>query len=144
MSQHYDNPDTLCYNFPNFDFGGVAGDTVHSLGGPAGKKGKLREVGVATTEVFACDATNAFVKVGTSADDDAYGLLTIADLTADNTVFNSGDDTDAIIKDTTSTAIPQPTVDIPAGTNVHVTLVEGTDGTAVTGQGYPYVIIDWF
>lgn len=120
------------YNFPNMDFGAASGNTVHSLGGPAGKKGKLREIGVATTEAFVTATTLAQVQVGTSADADAYGLLNIPTGSADNTVVNSTDDTDAIIA-----------ADIPAETCVHVTLVEGT-GASLTGQGYPYIIIDWF
>lgn len=129
----YSNPLTCMYNFPSFDFGTVATPITHSIAGPSGMKGRLREIGVAVTEVFACDATNAQVDVGTSADGDAFGRLNIPDLSADNTVVNSGDDTDAIID-----------ADIPADTCVHVTCTDGTDGTAVTGQGYPYVIIDWF
>ena len=143
MSQHYDNPDTCCYNFAVMDFGAAAGNTVHRIGGPAGKKGKLREVGVAVSEAFVTVTTLAQVQVGTAADNDAYGLLNIPTGSAVNTVVNSTDDTDAIIKDTSGTAVPNPTVDIPAETCVLVTLVEGTGG-GLTGQGNPYVIIDWY
>ncbi|MCK5517188.1 MAG: hypothetical protein KAI39_09965 [Desulfobulbaceae bacterium] len=129
----YDNPDTVGYNFALMDFGAASGDTLHYISGPAGKKGMLRSISIAATEIFACDATNADVKVGTVADPDAYGMLVIADATASGAVFNEGDDTDAII----SAAIPADTV-------VMVTLNEGTDGTAVTGQGTPHVIIDWY
>ena len=128
----YDNPQTACHNFANMDFGAVAGDTVHYVTGPAGKKGRLKSISVAVTEAFACDATNALVHVGTIADENAYGTLTIADLTLISTAFNEGDDTDAIIA-----------ADIAADTVVMITLVEGTDGTGVTGQGHPTVIIDW-
>ena len=129
----YDNPMTCMYNFPLMDFGAAAGDTILYVGGPGGKQGRLKSIGVSTTEVFACDATPANVKVGTAADPDAYGLLNIADGTAVNTVFNEAADTDAIIA-----------ADIAENTQVMITLDEGTDGTAVTGQGYPFVIIDWF
>ena len=129
----YDNPRSLMYNFPEMDFGATAGATVHTIAGPLGMKGVLVDVGVASSEVFACDATVAHVQVGTSADADAYGKLQVADGTADNSVFNSVDDTDAVIA-----------ADIPANTAIHVTLTEGTDGTAVTGKGFPYVVIDWY
>lgn len=129
----YSNPQTCMYNFPNMDFGAVAGNTTHPIAGPQGKKGRLIEVGVVTTEVFADDATTAQVHVGIVGDTDAHALLNIADSTATNTVFNTKDDTDAIID-----------ADLDADTTLLVTLVEGTDGTAVTGQGYPYVIIDWY
>jgi len=128
----YSNPKTCVYNFPNMDFGAAAGATTHSLGGPSGMKGRLVEVGVAATEVFVTATTLAHVQVGTSADLDAYAKLNIPTASADNTVINSGDDTDAIID-----------ADIPADTCVHVTLTEGT-GASLTGQGYPYVIIDWY
>lgn len=129
----YSNPMTCMYNFPNMDFGGTSGATTHNIAGPAGKKGWLREVGVVATEVFACDATDPHVQVGIVGDLDEYAKLNIADGTADNATFNSSDDTDAIID-----------AAISADTTVVVTLTEGTDGATVTGQGYPYVIIDWY
>lgn len=127
----YDNPQTCMYNFPNMDFGAAAGATTHSISGPTGKKGVLKEIGVVTTEATVFATTLGHVQVGTSGDLDAYGKLNIATGTADNTTFNSADDTDAIIS-----------AQIPADTAVHVTLTEGT-GAGLAGQGYPYVIIDW-
>ena len=129
----YNEPQSLVYNFPEMDFGATAGDTVHRLAGPEGKKGRLKSVGVVATEEFLCDSTNAQIKVGTTSDDDAYALLNITDELADGARCNEADDTDAIID-----------ADIPADGVVEVTLVEGTDGTGVTGKGYPYVIIDWY
>jgi len=73
------------------------------------------------------------VQVGIIGDLDEHAKLNITDGTAINTVFNSGDDTDAIIE-----------ADIAADACLQVTLTEGTDGSGVTGQGQPYVIIDWF
>ena len=129
----YDNPIHGVYNFPEMDFGATSGATVHTISGPKNMKGRLIDISVGVSEIFACDANAAHVQVGTSADADAYGKLIIADAAADNSVFNSVDDTDAIIEP-----------DIPAGTAVHVTLTEGTDGSGVTGKGYPTVYIDWF
>ncbi len=129
----YATPMTCMYNFPNMDFGAAAGATTHNIAGPAGRKGRLREIGVVTTEAFADDTAEAHVQVGIIGDLDEHGKLNITDLTAINTVFNSKDDTDAIID-----------ADIAADTTVVVTLTEGTDGTGVTGQGAPYVIIDWY
>ncbi len=129
----YDSPMTIGYNFALMDFGATAGDTIHYISGPAGKRGMLRSVSVAVTEVFACSTKAGNVQVGNVSDDDAYGKLNIADGTAANTVFNEGDDTNAII----SAAIAADTV-------VKVTLDEGTDASAVTGQGTPHIIIDWF
>ena len=139
MGQYYDNPDTCTYNFALMDFGAAAGATTHRIGGPAGKKGKVREIGVAVAEAFVTVTTLAHVQVGTAADLDAYGKLNIPTGSAINTVVNSTDDTDAIIKESNSI----DTVTIPAETCVVITLTEGTGG-GLTGQGNPYVIIDWF
>lgn len=139
MSQHYDNPDTCCYNFASMDFGAASGVTEHRIAGPRGKTGKVREVGVILSEIAAWTTTDGLVNVGTAADIDAYALLSITTATAINTVFSSADDTDAIIKDSNGI----DTVTIPADGAVLVTLTEGTGGS-LTGIGNPYVIIDWF
>jgi len=123
---------SLMYNFPNMDFGAAAGNTTHWIAGPAGKKGKLKEVGVITTEATVFATTLGKVQVGIATDLDAHAELNIATATAIKTVFNSGDDADAIIDE-----------DIDADTALAVTLIEGT-GAGLTGQGYPYVIIDWY
>jgi len=132
MSQHYDNPDTCCYYLGNMDFGAASGVTEHRIAGPAGKQGKLREISVTLSEIAAWTTTDGLVNVGTAADIDAFGLLSITTATAINTVFNTADDTDAIID-----------ADIPANTAVLVTLTEGTGGS-LTGIGDVMVIIDWF
>ncbi len=129
----YDNADQSIDKFTLFDFGGSVGSsTVYRIFGPAGKVGKLRDIGVATSEICAWTGTDGLIQVGTTADPDAYGQLNIATGTATNTVFNSLDDTDAIID-----------ADIPANSIVVITLTEGTGGTE-TGQGIPIVVIDWF
>ena len=129
----YDNPFHACYNFPEMDFGATSGATTHTIAGPAGKKGRLIDIAVGVTEAFATSTAVAHVQVGTSGDLDAYGKLNIPTGSADNTVVNSVDDSDAVIA-----------ADIPAETAVHVTLTEGTDGSSVTGKGYVSVYIDWY
>lgn len=128
----YDQPIHGVYNFPNMDFGASSGATVHTIPGPAGKKGRLIDIAVGITEATVFATTLGSVAVGTSADADAYGILNIPTAAADNTVVNKLDDTDAIIA-----------ADIPAETAVHVTLTEGT-GAALAGQGYVSVYIDWY
>jgi len=128
----YDNPLTAVYNFPNMDFGGSSGTTIHKIAGPAGMKGRLIEVGAVITEATVFATTLGKVEVGDSTDADEYAALNIATATANHAVFNTKDDTDCIIDAT-----------IPADTAVLVTLTEGT-GAALAGQGYPYVIINWF
>ena len=128
----YSNPRTCMYNFPEMDFGAAAGNTTHYIAGPNGMQGRVLEVGVTTTEATVFATTLGMVEVGTAADLDAYALLNIATATATKTIFNSKDDTDAIIS-----------ADIPADTTTAVTLIEGT-GTGLAGKGYPYVIVDWF
>jgi len=121
------------YNFAIMDFGASAGATTHQIAGPSGLVGRLVEIGVTTTEAFLDDTLEAAVELGIIGDLDAHAKLNITDATAINVVFNSGDDTDAILD-----------ADIPADTALQLTLTEGTDGSGVTGQGQPYVIIDWF
>jgi hypothetical protein len=128
----YDNPQSMIHNFANMDFGAAAGATTHRICGPAGKKGRLVDIGVALSEATVFATTLGHIQVGTAADADAYGKLNIATGQAINTVYNSSDDTDAIID-----------ADIPADTVVVVTLTEGT-GAGLTGQGAPMVAIDWY
>ena len=129
----YDNPQTCMYNFPLMDFGAAAGDTLHYIGGPAGKKGTLVDIGVAVsaTEAFAGTTKDANVQVGTTADPNIYGQLNVPSGQAASSICNSTVDTNAIIS-----------AAIAADTEILVTLDEAT-GTP-TGQGHPYVIIDWY
>ncbi len=120
------------YEFANMDFGAAAGATYHRISGPTGKQGRLKEVGVVLGEATVFATTPGIVEVGTAADPDAYAKLNIATAQAANTTFNSGDDSDAIID-----------ADIAADACVVVKLTEGT-GAGLTGQGNPYVMIDWF
>jgi len=120
------------YNFASMDFGAAAGNTLHHIGGPAGMKGVLREVGVSLSEATVFATTLGIIQVGTVADVDAYGILNIPTASAVNTVVNSTVDTDAVIS-----------ADIAADTQVLITLIEGT-GAGLTGIGEPYVIIDWY
>lgn len=128
----YDNPQTCMYNFPNMDFGAAAGATTHRIAGPAGKVGRLKEIGVVVSEATVFATTLGSVAVGIAADTDEYGILNIPTASALNAVVHSGVDTDAIID-----------ADIAADTAILVTLTEGT-GAGLAGQGYPYVIIDWY
>jgi hypothetical protein len=128
----YDNPMTCMYNFALMDFGAAAGTTIHRISGPNGYKGRLKEIGVVLAEATVFATTLGFVEVGSSTDADAYGKLQIPTASAINTTVNSGDDADAIIS-----------ADIAADACVLVTLTEGT-GVGLTGQGNPYVIIDWY
>lgn len=128
----YDNAFTAVYNFPNMDFGGSSGATVHKICGPTGKKGRLKDVAVVITEATVFATTLGHVQVGSSSDADAYAKLNIPTASANHAVINSADDTDAIIAP-----------DIPADSAVLVTLTEGT-GAGLAGQGYPIVFIEWY
>jgi len=128
----YDNPRTCTYSFPLVDFGAGAGPYYYAIKGPDGHVGRIVDVGISVQEttVFATDLGH--IQLGTAADPDAYAKLNIATATAVKTVFNTGDDTDAIIA-----------ADVPADTDIVVTCTEGT-GDGLAGQGVPYVVIDWF
>jgi len=107
--------------------------TVFSFKGPTGKKGTIIDVGIEVTETFACDSTEASFQVGTTGDADAYCKLNITDGTAITDTFNIQNDTDAIIAEA-----------IPADTQIECLPVAGTDDSSVTGQGYTYVVVEWY
>lgn len=124
----YDNPQTVTYSFGEHDFG-AAGDALAIKGLP-GKKGKIRDIGVAVTETFNAVTTSAFIRLGTAADPDAYAELALG-TAADTNYFNVLDDTDAIIA-----------ADVPASTQIEVAFVAPTGGTPA-GKGYVNIVIDW-
>ena len=107
--------------------------TRFSFKGPTGKKGIIVDVGIEVTETFACDATDATFLVGTIADTNAYCQLEISDGTLLTDTFNIQNDTDAIIAEA-----------IPADTQIECLPVAGTDGSSVTGQGFTYVVVEWY
>lgn len=128
----YSDKQLVRMTLPLFDFGGGAAETYSfrlpvSDSGVA-MQGQLVGIGVMVTEVFATDTTTGSVAVGTAADADAYGILNVPDASADNDCIDATDDTDAIISES-----------IAASTLIRVTLTNGTDAGAVTGQGIPYV-----
>ena len=122
---------TYSYGHDNDMGNGTAVDW--SFKGPAGKQGKLIDIGLHVTETFADDATEAYIAVGTSSDPDAYGKLNIPDGTALTNCFNVQDDTDAIISEA-----------LPADTQIEVSVVEGTDSGTAAGKGYGYVSVLWY
>ena len=114
------------------DFGAGTG-TAWSFKGPAGKKGMLKNIGVHATETFECDQTAAAVKIGTSADDDYYGKLNIAEATAATDTFNIQDDSDCVIIEA-----------LPADTQIEVTYVQSVDAGTAAGKGNAYVEVEWY
>lgn len=128
----YDNPVTINHTFGLFDFGGAAVEIL-SFKGPPGKVGVIKQIGVSVIEAFLVDTGVGRVRVGTAADNDAYAELNIPDAVADEAYFSQVDDTDAI-----------KALTIPADQLVEVNLVNGTDGSGVTGQGWINILIDWF
>ena len=93
----------------------------------------LTDTCIEVTETFACDSLEACFNVGTSSDADAYCKLNITDGTAITDTFNIQNDTNAIIAEA-----------IPADTQIECLPVAGTDGSSVTGQGYTYVVVEWY
>jgi len=126
----YDNPITLRYDLASMDFGGTT-TVTRAIKGPSGKQGVIRNIGVDLTEGTAWTATDGAVKVGKSGSLAAYAQLNIPTSSAANTTVDVTVDTNAVI------------ADIPADTQVLVTLTPGTGGT-LTGIGYPFLEIDWF
>lgn len=128
----YDNPITLRYDLPLKDFGAAVGVETHPIKGPAGRQGVIRNIGVDITEATVFATTLGIVQVGKAGTLGAYATLNIPTASAINTTVDESVDTDAI----TSAAIP-------ADTQILITLTEGT-GAGLAGQGYPYLVIDWY
>lgn len=125
----YDNGRTITYNLGLHDFG--AGGDALAIKGPAGKTGRIIDIGVAVTETFNQVTTPAYVRLGTAADPDAYAELNMA-AAADTDYWNTQDDTDAIIAEA-----------LPADTQIEVALVSPTGGVPA-GIGHVHVAIEWY
>jgi len=119
----YSNPHTCTYRFPAATLSSAA--TVGRLIGPSGKSGRLVDMAVVTTTATT-DAATA-LSIGTEADTDAYGVLTIP-VTAINLGVNG-----------VSTAAAT-TATLPADTVVAI----ATDGGCTAGAGDILVTIDWY
>lgn len=138
----YDNPQTITYTWPVLaDWGTAApADGVYSIKGPAGKKGRITDIGVSVTEVFACDSTPGYLNFGATAGAFEYARLIIPDATAAGDHFGLAEDTDAV----TAWAEGGVVDLIPADQQVEVTVDVGVDAGTETGQGYIHFTIDWF
>ena len=116
----YSNPHTCNYRFPAATLSSAA--TIGRIMGPSGKKGRLVDItSVVTTGVTVAANT---VTVGTAADPDAYGTLTVA-ISAANAVQNGATQVDATMAADTL-------------------LVLNTGGECTAGAADINVTIDWF
>jgi hypothetical protein len=134
----YDKPNRIKYSFGNFDFGGAADETF-SIKGPKGKAGRLWDYGVeGTIEVFNGGTITPKISVGTTSDPDAYGDELVLHALADNdatsirTLYHEQD---------SGFATYMLNRELPADTEIYCTCIVATGSP--TGQGTPFVIIDW-
>ena len=127
----YSNPNRRSYVFPSVDYG--AGDSSHSLRGPAGKTGTLVDIHLSATETFNSVTTDGYTQIGVSGGDlDAFASFVQGDLAATDAISaENGSDPDWLID-----------ANIPADTAVEVTCVAPTGGTP-TGIATVTVVIDW-
>ncbi len=125
----YDNPQTISYSIGEYDFG--AASQSLSVKGPSGSAGRLIDICVSATETFTSTTTEATVLIGTAGDTNAYASLGLG-TTADTNAITASETSGAIIA-----------ADIPADTQVEVTLTAPTGGTPA-GIGYVTITIDWF
>lgn len=128
--RYYSDGALITYTYPNVDFG--EGTTNHAFKAPEGYTyGYLIDVGVAVTEVFNAVTTQAFVRVGTASDADAYAELAMGAAAATD-YYNTQNDTDSI-KDSV----------IPSYTQVEVACIAPTGGTP-SGIGTVHITVRWF
>lgn len=125
----YDNPKTITIPLGSVNFGS---NGASSFKLPKGLKGRLVDIGVISTTTFTATSTGAFVKLGTSADDDAYASLGSLGTLAATDTFNTVNDPDAIIN-----------ADLPADTQIEVVYTAPTGGSPA-GVGLVYVVVDVF
>ena len=136
----YDNPNRIKYVFPNTDFGGGS-NVVWNLLGPKGKAARLYDYGVeGTVEAFQGLTTSPTIAVGSASDADAYGDDFPLNAVAANHAKSVRQTYDPIA-DSTNWATYMVNRTIPKDTEVVVTCTVAT-GTP-TGQGLPFVILDW-
>ena len=125
----YDNPQTITIALGSVNFGS---NGASSFKLPKGKRGRLVDVSVIATTSFTAVSTGAFVKIGTSADDDAYASLGSLGALAATDTFNTANDPDAIINP-----------DLPADTQIGVVFTAPTGGSPA-GVGLVSVVVDVF
>jgi hypothetical protein len=134
----YDKPNRMKYSFGVFDFGGAA-DDAFAVKGPKGKAGRLWDYGVeGTVEVFNGGTITPKIAVGTAADPDAYGDELVLHGLADQSATSIR----ALYHEQAAGfAAAMLNRELPADTAVVVTCTVATGSP--TGQGVPFVIIDW-
>lgn len=131
----YELPDRRAYSFGIHDFG-AGGDALEILG-PAGKKGRLVDIMVSATETFNAVTTQGFVRVGSAADADEFGELSLGTTEADTAVLASAQP-GGLKTDSNGQSVL-----IDADEDVQVAFVAPTGGTPA-GMGYVQIWIDWF
>ncbi len=125
----YDEGLVISYNYPAQDFG--AGNATRDLIGPAGKRGRIRAVSLIATEAFNSVTTEAFVRVGTAADDDAYLNYAVGDLAAGSGATPTDESGLTVLGD------------LPADTEARISFIAPTGGTP-TGIADTVVVIEWY
>ncbi|KQZ49714.1 hypothetical protein ASD54_12305 [Rhizobium sp. Root149] len=118
------------YTWNAVDFG--AGNVATSFKGPNGMEGRIRELTVISTETFTNTTTQAFVRLGTTSDADAYAQAALGTLANTDTFVASKQDSDWIISGT-----------LPVDTQIEVNFVAPTGGTPA-GIGTVILDVEWF
>jgi len=116
----------VTYTLPGVDFGTANGP--FEIVGPAGKIGKLVDIMALATEVFATDATEGTVIVGTAADPNGYAIsdgitdaLAVGD--SENLTFTEGALGSIIDPDTTIIVTPTAGVDAGAESGIATVMI---------------------
>jgi hypothetical protein len=136
----YDRPNRIKYSFGVHDFGGSA-DETYSVFGPKGKKGRIWDYGVeGVIEIFNGGSVTPKIAIGSPADHDAYGDDLVLHALADNSATSIRILYDEIA-DAANFALYMLERDIAANAEVVVSCIVATGSP--TGQGVPFVIIDW-
>ncbi len=144
MSSNYDNPMRVSYNFGIHDFG--AGSDALAIAVPTGYgRAAIELIAVSATEAFNSVTTEAFVRLGTAADNDRYAELAIGDLANTNAVAVSNKEAlgDTQLKDIGQGGKGIVDIITEAISQIELNLVAPVGGTPA-GQGYVTVVIGWY
>lgn len=130
----YDTPVYETISLPSKDFAST--DVTYVLRGPAGKRGKLRDVQFVCTTTCAGATTKPIINVGISGTLTKYASMnlgTTAASTAKRASQTAGD-----LK-----LVNNNLQILDADTNIHVTLVAAT-GSGAAGVGITQLMFEWF
>ena len=130
----YDTPERETISLPSKDFSST--DVTYVLRGPAGKRGKLKDVQFVCTTTCAGATTTPIIKVGISGTLGKYASMNLGTTAAGSAKRASQTAGDLVLLNNNLQVLD-------ADTDIYVTLVAATGGGAA-GIGLTQLMFEWF